>query len=128
MYLVNKGFSGIISAHKGQVIEIKDKKIAEDLMNAGYIQVNSEKIQNLNEAKKQIETLTKESDVLKNQKDELVKEIDLLKEQLSNIDLANKEVKETSESTNLDSTNENLEPDKNDKDDSQENDPSVSAE
>lgn len=38
MYKAKIGFSGIISMKKGEVKEIKDKKIAKDLLNAGYIE------------------------------------------------------------------------------------------
>lgn len=38
MYRANISFSGIISMRKGEVREIKDKKIAKDLLNAGYIE------------------------------------------------------------------------------------------
>jgi hypothetical protein len=38
MYRAKIGFSGIIYMKKGEVKEIKDKKIVKDLLNAGYIE------------------------------------------------------------------------------------------
>ena len=38
MYRANISFSGIISMKKGDVKEIKDKKIVKDLLKAGYIE------------------------------------------------------------------------------------------
>lgn len=32
------GFSGVVSAHKGQVVEIANDEIAQDLLSAGYIE------------------------------------------------------------------------------------------
>lgn len=43
MYKVLVSFSGIISAYKGQIIEIDDKLIAKDLLEAGYIKPVSDK-------------------------------------------------------------------------------------
>lgn len=37
MFRALVSFSGIISMFKDEVIEIKDKKIAKDLLDAGYI-------------------------------------------------------------------------------------------
>ena len=37
-YRALKGFSGLISMKKGEVKEIKDKHIADDLLKAGYIE------------------------------------------------------------------------------------------
>ena len=37
-YRALKGFSGLISMHKGDVKEIKDKYIVDDLLKAGYIE------------------------------------------------------------------------------------------
>lgn len=37
-YRALKGFSGLISMHKGDVNEIKDKYIVDDLLKAGYIE------------------------------------------------------------------------------------------
>lgn len=38
MYRAKVGFSGLISMKKNEVKEIKDKKIAKDLLKAGYIE------------------------------------------------------------------------------------------
>ena len=37
-YRALKGFSGLISMKKGEVKEIKDKHIVDDLLKAGYIE------------------------------------------------------------------------------------------
>ena len=36
-YMATVSFSGIISMHKGEVREISDSSLVEDLTNAGYI-------------------------------------------------------------------------------------------
>lgn len=82
MYLVNTGFSGIISGHKGQVIEIKDKKIAEDLMSAGYIQPYSEKDRSVSEIKKDNENLVKDNENLTKENEALKLELETLKSEL----------------------------------------------
>lgn len=38
MYKALRSFVGTISAGKSQIIEIKDKAVAEDLLKAGYIE------------------------------------------------------------------------------------------
>lgn len=38
MYRAKIGFSGLISMKKNEVRDIKDKKIVEDLLKAGYIE------------------------------------------------------------------------------------------
>lgn len=38
MYRAKIGFTGLITMKKGEVKEIKDKKIVKDLLNAGYIE------------------------------------------------------------------------------------------
>ena len=38
MYKAKVSFSGLISMRKGDVKEIKDKKIVKDLLKAGYIE------------------------------------------------------------------------------------------
>ena len=38
MYKALVSFSGLVSMSKGQVKEIKDKAIIDDLINAGYIE------------------------------------------------------------------------------------------
>ena len=37
-YRALKGFSGLVSMRKGEIKEIKDKYIADDLLKAGYIE------------------------------------------------------------------------------------------
>lgn len=37
-YKATVGFSGLISMGKGEVKEIKDKDVADDLLKAGYIE------------------------------------------------------------------------------------------
>lgn len=60
MYIVRQNFSGIVAGSEGQVIDIKDKAIANDLLNAGYIEVYNEKNKNTSELKKENESLKKE--------------------------------------------------------------------
>ena len=43
MYKAKVSFSGLINMSKGEVKEIKDKKIIEDLLKAGYIEPVGEK-------------------------------------------------------------------------------------
>ena len=43
MYKATIGFSGLINMTKGEVREIKDKKLIEDLLKAGYIEPAGEK-------------------------------------------------------------------------------------
>ena len=79
MYIVKKGFSGKVSGNKNQVLDIKDKKIIKDLMNAGYIEEYSEKNQSNTELKKENESLKK---TIQNLEEEIV----LLKEKLAEPD------------------------------------------
>ncbi len=72
MYIALKGFSGtVVSAYKNQVIEIKDKKVAKDLLEAGYIEEYSEKQQSTNEMKKEVADLKKQVETLESEKKEL---------------------------------------------------------
>lgn len=53
MYRATIGFSGLINMTKGEVKEIKDKKLIEDLLKAGYIEpVEEKKIQKETKIKK----------------------------------------------------------------------------
>lgn len=59
MFIVRKGFTGKVSGNINQVLDIKDKEIAKDLLRAGYIEEYSEKNQNNAELKKENESLKK---------------------------------------------------------------------
>lgn len=56
MFIVKKGFSGKVSGNKNQILEIKDKELAKDLLKAGYIEEYSEKNQTNTELKKKMKT------------------------------------------------------------------------
>jgi len=84
MFIVTKGFSGLVSGTKGQVITLKDKSVIKELLRAGYIEEYSTKNQNASELKK-------ENDSLKNTIETLEKEIGDLKGQLEE---ANKKILE----------------------------------
>ena len=80
MYLVLKGFANnTISASKGKTIEIKDKKLASSLLEAGYIATYSEKEISNKEAK---ETITK----LQSQLVEKDVEIQSLKDKITELE------------------------------------------
>ena len=55
MYKVLKTFSGLISATKGQEIEIDNQDIVKDLLSAGYIAPASSKSNTPKENKKKTE-------------------------------------------------------------------------
>ena len=38
MFIVTKGFSGLVSGTKGQVITLKDKSVIKEQLRAGYIE------------------------------------------------------------------------------------------
>lgn len=97
MYIVEKGFSGIISAHKGQVIEIKDNKIVKDLINAGYIKEYKDNMQNNEELLKDNSSLKKEIEDLKIQIENLNNENSNLKEEKEKLELSGAETEETKE-------------------------------
>lgn len=59
MFIVRKGFTGKVSGNINQVLDIKDKEIAKDLLRAGYIEEYSEKNQSNAELKKENESLKK---------------------------------------------------------------------
>lgn len=60
MYKVLKTFSGLISATKGQEIEIDNEDIAKDLLGAGYITPASGKPDTPKETKKKTEAKNNE--------------------------------------------------------------------
>lgn len=84
MFIVTKGFSGLVSGTKGQVITLKDKSVIKELLRAGYIEEYSTKNQNASELKK-------ENDSLKNTIETLEKEIGDLKGQLEEANKKNLE-------------------------------------
>lgn len=59
MFIVRKGFTGKVSGNINQILDIKDKEIAKDLLRAGYIEEYSEKNQSNAELKKENESLKK---------------------------------------------------------------------
>ncbi len=76
-YKVLKSFGGIVSGTKGNIIKITDKKIAEDLIRAEYIEeytgLSKEDTETTKKLQKKIEDLEKE-------KKELIDENKKLKE------------------------------------------------
>lgn len=83
MYRVIKGFGGQISGRKDEIIDLKDKKLINQLLEVGYIVEENTKNQSNTELKKEIEKLTNEVNTLKKEKEDL--EI-----KLSEIELTNK--------------------------------------
>ena len=79
MYKVIKGFtSEKVSASKGKIIDIKDKKIANNLINAGVIESFSgkelsslEKDKEIEFLKSEVVRLEEENSSLKNEKEQL---------------------------------------------------------
>lgn len=59
MFIVRKGFTGKVSGNINQILDIRDKEIAKDLLRAGYIEEYSEKNQSNAELKKENESLKK---------------------------------------------------------------------
>lgn len=59
MYIVKKNFSGIVNGVEGQIIELNDKYLIDDLVHAGYIETYSNKNENTNDTKKVRETSKK---------------------------------------------------------------------
>lgn len=108
MYIAKKNFSGVITAHKGQTIDIKNKSVATDLLNADYIEEYSKKNQNVNELSKTNKSLVKQVEELTKTKEELTNENNALKEQLSNIN----SVDDSDKKTNVieDPNNDNKDP------------------
>lgn len=84
MFLVEKGFANRnISASKGKVIDIKDKKLASSLLEAGFISNYSEKDIPNNEMKKKIKELEKEISSKNNEIQSLNDRIAQLEEELN---------------------------------------------
>lgn len=89
MYKVLKSFSGeLISATKGKTISIKDKKLANSLLKAGFIteysekELKSEEIVNLNKS------LCKENEELKEENSKLKETIKELEEKITEFEKA----------------------------------------
>lgn len=59
MFIVRKGFTGKVSGNINQILDIRDKEIAKDLLRVGYIEEYSEKNQSNAELKKENESLKK---------------------------------------------------------------------
>ena len=56
MYKALRSFVGTISAGKSQIIDIKDKAVAEDLLKAGYIEeYKQEKTKEVEKSKEEVE-------------------------------------------------------------------------
>lgn len=124
MYKVIKGFtSEKISASKGKIIDIKDKKIAKNLINAGLVETisnkeisNSQKDKDIKQLKSEVEKLEQERKVLIDENIQLKKSIELLNssidkknetEEEDDLDdkkdeALNKEIKENNEESNED--------------------------
>ena len=77
MYIAIKSFSGIISMRKNQIKEIKNKKLINDLVNAGYIEEYKEN--SPKEIKKENADLKKELDNANALIEKLNNEIESLK-------------------------------------------------
>lgn len=100
MFIVRKGFTGKVSGNINQVLDIKDKEIAKDLLRAGYIEEYSEKNQNNAELKKENESLKKTIQ-------DLETEIATLKEELKEATSSEEEPEETPEDTGEDKNKTN---------------------
>lgn len=101
MFIVRKGFTGKVSGNINQVLDIKDKEIAKDLLRAGYIEEYSEKNQSNTELKKENESLKKTIQ-------DLETEIANLKEELKEATSSEEELeKETPEDTGEDKNKTN---------------------
>lgn len=100
MFIVRKGFTGKVSGNINQVLDIKDKEIAKDLLRAGYIEEYSEKNQSNAELKKENESLKKTIQ-------DLETEIANLKEELKEETSSEEELEETPEDTGEDKNKTN---------------------
>lgn len=100
MFIVRKGFTGKVSGNINQVLDIKDKEIAKDLLRAGYIEEYSEKNQSNAELKKENESLKKTIQ-------DLETEIATLKEELKEATSGEEEPEETPEDTGEDKNKTN---------------------
>lgn len=101
MFIVRKGFTGKVSGNINQVLDIKDKEIAKDLLRAGYIEEYSEKNQSNAELKKENESLKKTIQ-------DLETEIATLKEELKEATFSEEEPEEeTPEDTGEDKNKTN---------------------
>lgn len=120
MYLVLKGFANnTISASKGKTIEIKDKKLASSLLEAGYITTYSEKEISNKEAKETISKLQSqlaEKDVeIQSLKDKITE----LEAELNNVSDEVTDDKEKEKNSNLDE-NKDLTPNEDEKENGEE--------
>lgn len=120
MYKVIKGFtSEKISASKGKIIDIKDKKLVNNLLDAGIIEPisnkeisSAEKDKEISFLKSEVTRLEQENSVLITEKEELQATLNELlentpeKEQESEENLENKDL----EPNNNDSNNEDEKP------------------
>lgn len=108
MYLVLKGFANnTISAVKGKVIKLDDKKLISSLLEAGYIAPYSEKEISNKEAK---ETIAK----LQSQLAEKDVEIQSLKDRIAELEAEKETSDDVDKTTELDENNEDSDLDKND--------------
>ena len=98
MYIAEKGFSGIISAHKGQKIEIKDNKIIKDLLKSGYIKEYTDKNEDQTELLENNSVLKQENDDLKENLETVTKENSDFKSQIEVLTKENKDNKSNIES------------------------------
>lgn len=100
MFLVKKGFANRdISATKGKVIDIKDKKLASSLLEAGFISKYSEKDMSNNEMTKKIKELEEEVSSKDNEIQSLNDRIAQLEEELNS---------KSNDSSNNENDDENL--------------------
>lgn len=114
MYKVIKGFtSERISASKGKIIDIKDKKLVNNLLDAGVIEPisnkeisSAEKDKEISFLKSEVTRLEQENSVLITEKEELQASLNELlentpeKEQESEEDLENKDLEPNNNGSN----------------------------
>lgn len=108
MYLVLKGFANnTISAVKGKVVKIDDKKLASSLLDAGYIAPYSEKEMSNKEAKETIAKLQSELVEKDNEIQSLKDRITELETELNSSEEPTDEPNENNkENSNLDENND----------------------
>lgn len=105
MFLVKKGFANRdISASKGKVIDIKDKKLASSLLEAGFISKYSEKDMSNNEMTKKIKELEEEVSSKDNEIQFLNDRIAQLEEELNSKSNDSSDNENNDESLNDDSS------------------------
>jgi len=86
MYIVIKGFSGLISGYENQVLDIEDKKIAADLLAAGYIKEYSKKEATNTELQKELEKVKSEKLLLETEVETLKEEKETLETKVAELE------------------------------------------